>query len=111
MGPRYASALVQLLRTPKGSIPYSPHFGTRIHLFRTQTFTEELEAVLAAELQSDIALWIPDIVLSAVEFTSDPRVEELIVRIEWGIPNATQSGSRTPSQRFVFGPTNTTITV
>jgi phage baseplate assembly protein W len=111
MGLRYASALTHLLRTPRGSLPFSPHFGTRIHLFRTQGFTDDLLRVLQSELIEDIARWIPDIEVVDIAFTADPDDEVLTVRVEWGIPNATEAGSRAPSARFVFGPTNTSITV
>lgn len=112
MGKRYESALRSLVRTPRGSIVWSPEFGTMVYLLRTQQASEEMLTFVTTDLQGSIGMWIPDIELITVDFDKNPDTEKVEVQIVWGIPNATSLGAGPPSESsFAFGPINTTITI
>ena len=113
MGPRYTAAVHHLLRTPLGSYPWEPTYGTRIHYLRTQSITEADQGFLQADVASAMNLWIPDIILIKVEVQLGTIAEEEDMRViaTWGIPNATTAGARADSTKFALGPVVQTITI
>lgn len=115
LGERYRAALHHLWRTPRGSLPWQPDYGTNIYQYRTQGISDADEAFLQEDLVRATAQWIPDIVLLEIKFMPGELVEEtdehLQIQCAWGIPDATDTGARTGKPRFAFGPVTQTITV
>lgn len=109
LAPRLEAALRHLIRTPIGSLPWAPLYGTRLDLYRTQSFPSEVYLALREELRSAIATWIPDIRLQALDIEANPDNDVLIVKIAWGVPTISP-GARSKSQ-LAIGPVTTTITV
>lgn len=108
---RYKAAMHHLVRTPVGSIIWAPSYGTRLHLLRTQALNDEDETLLAGEISQAMQSWIPDITLLSVEFDKDPDSETLEISIAWGITDASNVATRSPHQRFAFGPVKQTVTI
>lgn len=116
MAERYRAALHHLVRTKRGSLPWAPAYGTLVHLYRTQSISEQDETELLAELTTDVQTWIPDIVLLNVKVSQDMETidddERLPIEITWGIPDAGVAGPMGLSQpRFVYGPVTQTVSV
>lgn len=113
---RYRAALHHLWRTPRGSLPWQPDYGTVIYQFRTQSFNDADTAFLQEDLLRATAQWIPDIVILEIQFVPGELIgeedERLQIQCAWGIPDATNAGARdTGAPRFAFGPVTQTITV
>jgi phage baseplate assembly protein W len=105
-----------LWRTPRGSLPWQPDYGTVIYQFRTQSFNDADTAFLQEDLLRATAQWIPDIVILEIQFVPGELIgeedERLQIQCAWGIPDATNAGARdTGAPRFAFGPVTQTITV
>lgn len=113
MGQRYTAAVHHLLRTPLGSYPWEPTYGTRIHLLRTQSVTESDRGFIQMDISGAMSLWIPDIALlkTDVQLGTLDEEEHLRVIVTWGIPNATTAGARADSTKFALGPVVQTITI
>ena len=113
---RYRAALHHLWRTPRGSLPWQPEYGTLIYRFRTQSFNSVDVAVLQEDLRQATAKWIPDISILEIKFVPGELVsesdEQLQIHCAWGIPDATDFDGRATGQpRFAFGPVTQTISV
>jgi phage baseplate assembly protein W len=89
---RFASALRFLLLTPLGALVWAPHFGTRVHLYRTQHVTGQDKDVIAAELEISIAQWIPAIAVTDIVIDQAPDSFRLSVTVRWMLPSAQPGG-------------------
>ena len=65
------SNLKNLLLTGKGERLMQPNFGTRIRESVFEQNTELLSDFLSSTLRSDIGLWLPYIIIDAIDITRD----------------------------------------
>lgn len=106
LGRRLEAALWSFLRTPLGTYPWNPKYGTSIHRLRTQSEPyEDVEGSLLAELQMGIRQWIPDMTLIGVTVQMLPAKQKLEVKVSWGV-RATG-----PEPVFAIGPVKTTVLI
>lgn len=104
---RYAAAIRNFVRTPIGSYPWNPKYGTSIYRIRTQGGPyDEAQGLVEAELRIGFSLWIPEVVLIEAPVGVVPAKQKLIVNVVWAIPSA--SGSQ---QQYAVGPVKTGVLV
>jgi phage baseplate assembly protein W len=116
LGERYHSAIQHLARTPRGSIPWSPAYGSLFYKYRTQQINAGDKAFLQDDFGSSLSSWVPDISLVEIDFVNMEEEggddESLEIRMAWCIPDSTDVGTRGITvPRFAFGPVKQTITI
>lgn len=106
LGARYQAAIWNLLRTPLGTYPWNPKYGTSIYRLRTQSSPyDEIEGLVLVELQMGFAQWIPDVTLIGVQARMNPTNQKLEVQVVWGVPTVG------PQPAYAIGPVKTTVLI
>lgn len=81
-------ALINLIKTPLGSRPFNPTYGTKVYDYIFAPADEETELAINDEIAETIAKWEPRAQVTAIESTiSDNGIE---IRVEYYVANIPQ---------------------
>jgi phage baseplate assembly protein W len=104
LAPRYEAAIHNLVRTPLGSLPWNPGYGSTLYRLRTQGSPYgEITGGMLMELQAAFGRWIPDVALLGVSVQMLPQKQLLEVLVVWGIPGVGSRG------QLALGPVKTKL--
>src|SRR5688572_16058400 len=81
--PLIRACLQMIIETRQGELPWNPDFGLSIDKLRNKPNTEDLAALVAADIEAAIRRWEPRVDLLKV--TVKRTGETLIATINWAI--------------------------
>lgn len=101
------AAILQILRTRRGELPWRPAFGAALDRYRHQSVTEEIAAEVQLAVQRNLQAYEPRVSIGTVQVerpTPDSAV--LRVRVTWSVV------ARGSSRNIVLaGPDTTEVTI